>query len=311
MTGLRFSRIAPTATMLLALVLSTHALSVSAQGRDGTPPTAPTNLTVTATTAYSVSLRWSPSSDNSGQFSYVICCAYTNSATVPQTETTFTFTAGMEAGRSYSLRMYAVDAAGNASKYSNSVTFTLPPDPVPPTTPSVSVGEIGPTHVELSWRSTDNGPNVWYWIFKNGVAIQQGTSSTSGIIHLLEPQTTYTFTVQARDFAMNWSPISPAVVVTTAASNPNDHTPPTTPGNLRESHFGDGEIHLTWDQSTDDLDPQSVIRYNVYVNGVLSDAAVGRTRSIVYGDPGANTITVEAVDTAGNASAAATIIVQL
>lgn len=311
MTGFRFSRVAATAATISALVLSTDARPVSAQGRDRTPPTAPTNLTVTATAAYSVSLRWNPSSDNSGRFSYVICCSYTNSATVPQTETTFTFTAGMEAGRSYSLRMYAVDAAGNASKYSNAVTFTLPSDPIPPTTPTVTVGEIGPTHVALSWRSTDNGPHVWYWIFKNGVPILQGTSNTSGTVNLLEPQTTYTFTVQARDFAMNSSPISPAVVVTTAASNPNDRTPPTTPTNLRESHWDDGEIHLTWEQSTDDLDGQAVIRYNVYVNGVLSDVTVGSGRSIVYGNAGANTISIIAVDTAGNESAPATLSIQL
>jgi chitinase len=306
-TGFRFVRAVGATAIALAMVFSSG--SISAQSRDRTPPTAPTNLTVTATTAYSVSLRWNPSSDNSGRFSYVICCAYTNSATVAQTETTFTFTAGMEAGRSYSLSIYAVDAAGNASKYSNSVTFRLPSDPIPPTTPNVTVGEIGPTHVALSWRSTDNGPNVWYWIFKNGVAVQQGTSSTSGVIHLLEPQTTYTFTVQARDFAMNWSPVSPAVVVTTAAVNPNDHTPPTTPTNLRESHY-DNEIRVTWDQSTDDFDRQALIRYNVFVNGVLSDVTVGSGRSIVYGDPG-STITVIAVDTAGNESAPATINVRI
>jgi hypothetical protein len=34
-------------------------------------------------------------------------------------------------------------------------------------------------------------------------------------------------------------------------------------------------IDLAWDQSTDDLDPQWVIKYNVYVDGVLTDVVVG------------------------------------
>ncbi len=42
--------------------------------RDRVKPTAPTNLVVTATTEHSVSLAWGPSTDNSGRFSYLICC---------------------------------------------------------------------------------------------------------------------------------------------------------------------------------------------------------------------------------------------
>jgi hypothetical protein len=47
---------------------------------------------------------------------YVICCGGTHSASVSQPATSFTFTAGLEAGRSYSFRIYAIDAAGNKSK---------------------------------------------------------------------------------------------------------------------------------------------------------------------------------------------------
>lgn len=112
---------------MCALTLLLGSSTVSAQKRDRTPPTTPTNLRVTAVTPYTVSLAWNPSTDNSGKFSYTICCANVSSETgVSQNVSTHIYRAGLEALRSFTLRIYAVDAAGNYSKASNSVTFTLP-----------------------------------------------------------------------------------------------------------------------------------------------------------------------------------------
>jgi chitin-binding protein len=168
------------------------------------------------------------------------------------------------------------------------------------------VTQVGPTHASLAWSATDDGPFVWYWVYKDGVPILQGIRNGTGIAHLLQPTSSYTFTVRARDFAGNWAPVSAPVRVTTTAANPNDVTPPTPPGNLREDHY-DTEIELSWDQSTDDLDPQWIIRYDVLVNGVLNAIVVGQGRTIVSGVAGLNTIEVVAVDTAGNRSIASTI----
>jgi len=145
----------------------------------------------------------------------------------------------------------------------------------------------------------------------NGNILSQGSRKTSATFGPLEPETTYTFTVQARDFGGNLSPISDPVTVTTEPSNPNDVTPP--PTNLGENHWGDGETHVSWAQSTDDLDEQRFIQYNVYVNGVLSDTTVGSGFSIVYspGTGGLVTVSVIAVDTAGNASAPASITIDM
>jgi hypothetical protein len=69
-------------------------------------------------------------------------------------------------------------------------------------------------------------------------------------------------------------------------------------------------MSLSWTQSVDDFDAQSVIRYDVYVNGVLEDILIGRSfLQTVYGVFGTNTVTVIAIDTAGNQSTAATITV--
>jgi len=285
--------------------------TASAQPRDRTPPTQPTDLQVSAITSYAVTLTWTPSTDKSGQFSYVICCANVSSQTAPQTATSVVYTAGLEAGRSFTLRIYAVDAAGNYSKPSNAVSFTLPLDTIAPTKPTVSTKDIGTTYITLAWSSTDNGPNLWSWVFMDGNPVVQGTRDSSATLMLLQPSSSHAFTVRTRDFGGNWSPTSDPLAVTTKPANPNDHTAPTMPTNLSQGGFGDGstELSLAWDQSTDDFDPQFIIRYNVYVNGVLADIVVGGGRSIVYGEFGSNTIAVEAVDQAGNTSAQAVITV--
>jgi hypothetical protein len=284
--------------------------STPAAGADRKPPTAPGNLRVTAKTSYTVSLAWDPSTDNSGSFIYRVRHSWGYEATVPQTQTTFTWTGNLEAGRSYSFFVYAVDAAGNKSKNSNTVSVTLPVDRTPPTKPTVAVTDVGPTHATLSWSATDDGPLVWYTLFQDGVPIMHGTRDTSAIVALLEPESTHTFRVQARDFMANLSPPSDPVTVTTEPSDPNDTTPPTTPGNLgdRGMTFQDGETWLFWEQSTDDVDPQEVIRYDVYLNGVLDHSLAGRGMTILYGEPGVpNTFWVIAVDAAGNESAPATV----
>jgi chitinase len=273
--------------------------------RDRIPPTAPGNLRVTAVTAYTVTLAWDPSRDNSGSIaSHVICCANVSSQTAPGNVTSVVYTNGLEAGRSFTLRVYAVDAAGNYSKPSNFVTFTLLRDTSPPSQPVLSVTDVGATHVSLLWSSTDDSPNLWYTLSMNGSQVINVSRQTSAILPLLTPETPYTFTVRARDFGGNNSPASAPVSATTTAANPDDVTPPTTPANFRASNWGDCEVELNWDESTDDFDPQFLIEYELFVNGVYEDSTSLRFhRAIVYGNQnGLNTFGVVAVDTAGNRS---------
>lgn len=96
--------------------------------------------------------------------------------------------------------------------------------------------------------------------------------------------------------------MSEPVAVTTDPADPNDHTPPTPPANLTAEDDG-GFIVVDWDASTDDVAPQALIRYDVYVNGELRAAVVGQTIAAeVDGDSGFNEIRVVAVDTADNPS---------
>ena len=70
---------------------------------------------------------------------------------------------------------------------------------------------------------------------------------------------------------------------------------------------------MSWTQSTDDLDAQANIRYDVYVNGRFEDVVFGSGGPrVIYGtDFGHNLIEVFATDTAGNTSAAGTFTIFL
>ena len=259
-----------------------------------------------ATTAHSVSLAWGPSTDNSGTFSYLICCAGP-AVTVSQTVTTHTLE-GLSSGATYVLRVYARDAAGNLSSPSNAVTVTLPGDLAAPTKPVVALQAVGPTHATLTWSSTDDDPIIWYTIYIDGNAVTT-LSSKTGTFTPLDQETTYAFTVRARDVDGNYSPFSDPLFVTTAPADPNDQLPPTQPVNITAENDGANFI-VRWDPSTDDFAPQSLIRYDVFVNGELRAVVVGTTAAIVESDFLAdNTITIIAVDTADNESEPGTITV--
>ena len=77
---------------------------------DGTPPTPPANLTVTATGPTSVQVSWSPSTDNVGVVRYRL----TRSG-APALDVTGTSTAigSLPCGASVSVSVVALDAAGN------------------------------------------------------------------------------------------------------------------------------------------------------------------------------------------------------
>jgi chitodextrinase len=92
---------------------------------DTQPPTTPTGLTVTGTTASSVSLAWNPSTDNVGVAGYGVY----NGALAGTTGSTSFAVSGLSCGSSYTLGVDAYDAAGNRSM---KATITAPTSACPP-----------------------------------------------------------------------------------------------------------------------------------------------------------------------------------
>jgi chitodextrinase len=229
---------------------------------------------VTAQTAYTVTVAWNPPRHNSGNFNYYLSGAYgVTPAVLPNTATSHTFTR-LHSGNQYWFFIYARDAGGNTSGTVSTTTRTLADTTPPSTGPVITVTEIGSNYVTLSWTpAQDDCPFLSYQVSVNGDPYTAPSPNLSATLRFLQPQTTYSLTVRGRDEGQFWSPFSDPVSVTTLPPNPNDHTPPSTPANLSAYSFGDGstEMQIQWAQSTDDLDAQANIRYDVYVNGSFED----------------------------------------
>jgi chitodextrinase len=89
-------------------------------------------------------------------------------------------------------------------------------DGTPPTAPANLSATTAPGRVDLSWEaSTDNVGVAGYDVLRNGATLATVGVVTSYSDTTVQPGTTYTYTVRARDAAGNPSPASNAVTVTT------------------------------------------------------------------------------------------------
>jgi chitodextrinase len=98
---------------------------------DATPPATPSNLSATGATVSSLTLSWSPSTDNVGVAGYTV---YVNGAKVGNpTGTSYTFS-GLACGTGYTFGVEAYDTAGNISGRASltAATSACPPPPPPP-----------------------------------------------------------------------------------------------------------------------------------------------------------------------------------
>jgi endo-1,4-beta-xylanase len=199
-------------------------------GGDTQAPSAPSGLTASSTTSSSVSLAWTASTDNVGVTGYQVLRApgaSGGSFTQVGTSTTPSFTnTGLTASTTYRFQVRAVDAAGNTSAVSNTVTAMTQAgggDTQAPSTPAnLATTATTSTSVSLSWTgSTDNVGVTGYQVLRapgtsGGTFSQVGTStSTSFTSGGLTASTTYRYQVRATDAAGNVSAVSNTVTVTT------------------------------------------------------------------------------------------------
>jgi hypothetical protein len=113
------------------------------------------------------------------------------------------------------------------------------------------------------------------------------------------------------DLHAKWQSVSPPGAHPTADLGTHGHDAADSATSLHVSDAdGCGEVGLRWTQSTDDQDPQSAIRYRIFINGAPDPVgidAIGVGRWVTYGVvDGENTFVLRAIDSAGNVSARAT-----
>ena len=272
---------------------------------DTQPPSTPTGLTVTARTVTTITLAWSPATDNVGVQGYDVSVDGVARPTTNQPATTLS---DLACGRTYAVTVRAYDAAGNRSSTAtvNAGTAACPPtsppaDTAPPSQPgSLTASNVTATSLTLGWTaSTDNVGVTGYDIYRNGTRVGSATSNSYGQSGLT-CATSYAFAVIAYDAAGNRSPQAQLTAATAACASPADTAPPSQPGSLTASNVTATSLTLGWTASTDNV---GVTGYDIYRNGTR----VGSATSNSYGQSGLTCATsyafaVIAYDAAGNRS---------
>ncbi|WP_068616090.1 fibronectin type III domain-containing protein [Paenibacillus tuaregi] len=180
-------------------------------------------------------------------------------------------------------------------------------DTEPPTAPTnvVAVSKTS-TSVNLNWTaSTDNVGVTGYTVSYGDQSVN--VTGTSASITGLTPDTSYVFTVKAKDAKGNQSAAStPLTVKTNAASPGGDQTAPSAPGNVQVTAKSATSVTLSWTASTDNVGVTGyTVSYGNQSLNVTSTTAVinGLTPTTSY------QFTVTAKDAAGNVSAGTSVSV--
>ena len=265
--------------------------TVTATPGDTTPPTAPTSLSGTPGIG-TAALTWSGPPDAATYRVYKDGVAVTP---VVSSGTSVTIT-GLSGGTAYAFTVTAIDAAGNESATSSSVSVT--PTAAALAAPVLTAGLAYNAWADVTWTAVSGA--TAYRVYRNGVAVTPDVSSgTSLRVTGLTNGTAASITVKAVTALGVLGTVSNAVSVTPVADL-SAPTPPVITRGVRAT----GTVTLTW------TGPADAVAYDVYykpTGGVatLSGTSATKTYAVTgLTDGAAYTFTVKAKDAAGNASAA-------
>ena len=274
---------------------------------DTEAPTAPTEVTATDITTTTAKVTWTASTDNVGVAGYNV---YVNDSETPVNgETLVTGTEyaleNLTAGTGYTVTVKAVDAAGNVSDGAvHTFTTENAADTEAPTAPeNVAVTDVTTTTAKVTWsEATDNVGVVGYNVYLNEAKVNETLITTTEYdLTALTEETAYSVRVTAVDAAENESERSEAATFTTPKTQ--DTEAPSVPAGVTASDVTQTGAKITWTASADNV---GVAGYNVYLGEskvntspvtVTEYDLTGLTANTEY------TVTVSAVDAAGNESA--------
>lgn len=190
-------------------------VSVTTQ-TDFSAPTVPTNLVSSGVSATGFTVTWTASTDNVGVTGYEVFLNGVSQGTAAALSKAF---AGLLPATTYSVSVRARDAASNWSPTSSPLSVSTLSDSVAPTTPTALASSgVTSSGFTVTWSaSTDNVGVTGYEVFLGGVS-QGVVATTAKDFAGLQPSTTYSATIRARDAAGNWSPQSSPLGVTTSAA---------------------------------------------------------------------------------------------
>jgi len=262
---------------------------------DGSAPTQPGTVTISAITATTATATWGASTDNVAVTAYDY--RLNAGAWQPLGNVTTVNLSGLTQATVYTFEVRARDAQGNVSVVRTAPNFSTP-DVTAPTQPgAVTISLVTATTARASWgASTDNVAVTAYDYRLNGGAWNPLGNVTLVDLTGLAQVTSYTFEVRARDAAGN-----PSTVRTASAFTTLDGTAPTQPGVVTISAIGGTTATASWGASSDNV---AVTGYNYRLNGGGWADAGNVTTLNLTGLAQATTYTfeVQARDAAGNVS---------
>jgi chitodextrinase len=269
-----------------------HYLAATTQGTP--PPAAPTNLQAPTLTGTTASLTWDAPAGTITDYRI-----FRNGALRGTSLTNSFNDTGLTSGQTYSYTVTARSVDGESAP--STALLVTTPDTVAPSVPgNLQAPTVNVNQVVLTWNnSSDNVGIPTYEVFRDGVSI--GTPSTNTFTDTtVAANTTYSYTVRAKDAAGNFSNQSTALPVTTPVVG--DTTAPSVPQNVHQTGVTANSVSLAWDASTDDT---GVASYIVSRNGVdLPPTASTTLTDSLLASGVTYTYTVRARDASNNTSTA-------
>lgn len=171
----------------------------------------------------------------------------------------------------------------------------------------VTATAIRTTSIGLKWSSASDDEGVVGYKVSYKIDGEEVTKSVTGrtvTIKGLEADEEYTFTIEAKDEAGNWSDDGPSVTVTTLKEDVADTSAPTWSSRaaLTVSQSASGIATLVWPDANDNVGIDS---YKVYQDGMLIHTLENGANSVNLSGLSADTqyiFKVRAFDAAGNKS---------
>lgn len=283
---------------------------------DETAPEWASSSTVTATNirATSVDLKWTAATDDEGVVGYKVVYEVDGDDKVKYVSNRTAAISGLEADEVYLFTVEAKDAAGNWSDDGPSVEVTTPEqdeddvdEPYWSNSSTITATAIRTTSVDLKWSGAadDEGVVGYKVIYEvDGTDKVKYVSNRTATIKELETDEEYTFTVEAKDAAGNWSNDGPSVTVITLKEAVADTSAPTWPSGsvLTVSPSVSGVVTLIWPDAEDNVAIES---YKVYQDGQLIHTMAKDANSVNLSGLNEDTeysFKVRAFDAAGNMS---------
>ncbi len=281
---------------------SRHFLPVTTEDID-LPPSAPSQLRVVGATGTSLTLAWSPSSDDGGVVGYEVRRA--DARAIARVETTNYVLSSLGCGRTYDVSVVAYDAVGNRSAAAVLSAPTTPcADAAAPSSPTrLRLTYRTPTSISLSWRAaSDNNRVTRYGAYVDAVLVGDATSEAFTFADL-KCGRNYTLAIDAVDATGNRS--APATTMVATAACP-DGTAPSSP-TVVVNGATKASVSVAWRAASDNV---AVVGYELWLQNRMIGRLNAKKRSYTFSGLACGSTYstgVIAYDASGNRSSGTTL----